>query len=308
MQLLTYISMKKLPSFTAMLLAAILFCCCKQDERTATVAIPFEFVKNQLLVKAYIQDEGPYNLLFDTGVTPSVIDIGLAKQLKLPIDTARSGLASGRGNQKVQLFPAQITQLKLGTWYLDSLEAVTLDQVFLGKALGKPLHGILGYSLMKGRIFKIDYQHREIQFFRSREQLDKTLQDQDAMVEKFIFQEGDIIPIVKNVTLNGKPFLASLDTGSSLSVEIFSHHLQKYAISIDSTKSYQITGAQGKDEQFSIIIDELTLAGRSFHDIEGGVGRLKDTLQLRQGNIGNKFLRQFKQVSFDYQHQEVIFE
>lgn len=281
--------------------------CNEGKKEIVDIVIPFGFVKNQIVVDVFIDENGPYSMIFDTGVTPSTIDIEIAKRLTLGIDSSQVGFAVGRGSDEIQLMPVQINNLRLHGLQVDRLDAVTLDHKFLGERLGKPLHGILGHSLLKGKIFKIDYQNKEIQFFDSRESLDKTLQNENSIKERFVFQSGDIIPILENLKINDHPFIASLDTGSSLNVEIYEHHFDTYQIEIDTTKTYQITGAQGKAENVHVLIDKFSLADKVFQNIEGGVATVKNKSQLRQGNIGNRFLSQFK-VSFDYVNKEVIFE
>ena len=197
--------------------------------------------------------------------------------------------------------------MKTGDLKVKGIDAVALDLNYLGKPLGKPLHGILGYSLLKDKIFKIDYAGKKIEFFASREALNKSLHNKRYFAEKFVFQEGDIIPVIKNLKIKGRPFIASLDTGSSLHVEIFEHHISRYRIAVDTTARFTITGGQGKAENFHITIDRLSLGDKVFQNLKGGVAKVKNTGQLRMGNIGNGFLKQFK-VSFDYVNKEVIFE
>lgn len=281
--------------------------CTDAKKKQLTSSIPFEFVRNQILVEVFVENSGPYKMIFDTGVTPSSINIEEARKLKVPIDSSNSAFASGRGNAKFKLFPATMTNFKIGSIAVDSLKAVALDNTFISEVLGESVIGILGHSFLQGRVFKIDYESKQIQFYNSPEELSKTFEGKNIIEEEFIYQQGDIIPILKNFKINGKDFIASLDTGSSLSIEIFKHHINNYAIQIDSTKTYEVTGAQGKDKNIEATINEFSLDDVTFYNVECGIASIKNTMQLRQGNIGNGFLKQFK-VSFDYINKRVVFE
>ncbi len=57
----------------------------------------------------------------------------------------------------------------------------------------------------------------------------------------------------------------------------------------------------------NITIEKFSLGKSAFKNIKGGIASIENTTQLRQGNIGNLFLKQFK-VSFDYVNKEIIFE
>ena len=156
-------------------------------------------------------------MLLDTGVDPSVVDFATAKELKLPIDTLQSGNAEGRGNDKVVVFPTAIEDLNINSKSYGTVEALTLDLKKLETPLGKKLHGVLGYSFLKDKIIRINYDDRILQLIDSKQHLEEIISE-NAFVTEFINDGDDMIPILNNFKVNGEYFIASLDTGSSLNI------------------------------------------------------------------------------------------
>lgn len=277
---------------------------CKKKE--AIAIIPFDYIRNQIVLSVYIGDNGPFNMLLDTGVDPSVVDFATAKELKLPIDTLQSGNAEGRGNDKVVVFPTTIEDLNINSKSYGTVEALTLDLKKLETPLGKKLHGVLGYSFLKDKIIRINYGDRILQLIDSKQHLEEIISE-NAFVTEFINDGDDMIPILNNFKMNGEHFIASLDTGSSLNIQVYLHHLEKFGITLDTTKNSEIIGAQGKKEIYSSSVNNVSIDKFRFENEQVSISTIKNEAQLRMGNIGNNFLDNFI-VSFDYLNRRVILE
>ena len=245
-------------------------------------------------------------MLLDTGVDPSVVDFETATELGLPIDKSQSGNAEGRGNDKVVVFPTSIIDLKVGEKNYGTIEALTLDLGKLGEPLGKKLHGILGYSFLKDKIIRINYSDKTIHIAETQEDLDKFI-SKDAYTTEFVTDGEDMIPILTSFEMNGKKFKASLDTGSSLNVQVYMHHRENFQITLDTLESSQIIGAQGKKKIYKSIVNNFSIDDYKFMNDTISVSTIKNENQLRMGNIGNKFLDNFI-VTFDYLNKRVVLE
>src|SRR5262249_61201544 len=67
-----------------------------------TAEVPFEFVHNQIVVRANIGGKGPFHLLLDTNTDPSAIDSADAKELR-PDVASEGPVATGpRRTQTVE--------------------------------------------------------------------------------------------------------------------------------------------------------------------------------------------------------------
>lgn len=290
--------------FSIIILFAISVLSCQKNENYETIS--FRYIKNQIVISAKIGDNGPFNFLLDTGVDPSVIDFGTAKQLKLPIDTSQSGNAEGRGNDKVIVFPASIENLFLNNKSYGTIEALTLNLEKLGAPLNIKLHGILGYSFLKNRIIRINYTDEILQIFNSKEDLQAHI-SRNAFTSEFVNDGEDMIPILTDFKINGKQFKGSLDTGSSLSIQIYMHHYDSFKIPLDTLKSSQIIGAQGKKKIYESVIDTFEIGDYKIKNEPISISTIKNKEQLRMGNVGNKFLDGFI-VTFDFVNNNIILE
>lgn len=283
--------------------------CHSQSRSKRTV--PFRYVKNQILIETKLDDHGEnLYMLLDTGVDPSVIDYRTAEAYNLKVDIDDEGEAEGRGTDKVKVYPTMLEELYIANEKFNHIEALAFDMSGLAEKLGSPIHGILGYSFIKGKIFRIDYQNREIQFFENGEDLKRELAE-DAMYLPYKTDGEDMIPLLGGFKLNGHEFLASVDTGSSLNIQIYRHRLgdvQMDSLDMDTLKSSELLGAQGKKETYMTTIDLFELDGKlAFEDQELTISSIKKKNQLRMGNIGNRFLENFR-VTFDYINKKVVLE
>lgn len=283
---------------------------CKAQS-TSKLTVPFRYVKNQILIQTKLDDHGEsLYMLLDTGVDPSVIDYRTAEAYDLKVETDDEGVAEGRGSDTVKVYPTVLDELYIDNEKFNNIEALAFDMSGLAKKLGSPIHGILGYSFIKGKIFRIDYQNKEIQFFESEEDLEQQLSD-EAIRLSYKTDGEDMIPILGDFKVDGHEFMASLDTGSSLNIQIYRHRLgdvQLDSLDLDKLKSSALYGAQGKKETYTTTIDLFELGDAlAFENQELTISTIKNKKQLRMGNIGNRFLENFR-VSFDYINNKVVFE
>src|SRR5258708_6484518 len=118
------------------------------QSRSAPVEVPFEFVHNQIVVTVKIAGKGPYSMLFDTDTDPSAIDLAIAKELGLGLDS-RSYTAAGGGRdaQTVQL--TRLPSVELGTLVAKQLVAGAIDLKKFSAKLERPINGVLGYTFLK---------------------------------------------------------------------------------------------------------------------------------------------------------------
>ncbi|HEX3227837.1 MAG TPA: retropepsin-like aspartic protease, partial [Pyrinomonadaceae bacterium] len=118
------------------------------------VEVPFAFEHNQIILQVKIVGKGPFNMLLDTNTDPSAIDAATARELGLLVG-AKGATATGGGTEKNTVYPAQLPIVELGAITAKDIAAATIDLTRLGERIGKPIHGVLGYSFLKDRIVQI---------------------------------------------------------------------------------------------------------------------------------------------------------
>src|SRR3954464_2078600 len=125
-------------------------------------AVPFDLVRNQIVISMAIGGRGPFACLLDTAVTPSVVDLTLARELGLRVDDHHPGDVSGAGSEGAAFYPSELPDVRLGEFEVGEVEAVAADLSRLAARLDRPLHAILGQSFLEGRVVQLDYGNRQL--------------------------------------------------------------------------------------------------------------------------------------------------
>lgn len=93
---------------------------------------------------------------------------------------------------------------------------------------GEPLHGVRGRGFRDGRIVQIDYPKRRVRFFATSREAEEVARriGRDELVVPLPMLPDDVAPIL-DVEVNGQPVHVTLDTGSSLGLELFGPALRR---------------------------------------------------------------------------------
>jgi hypothetical protein len=111
------------------------------------------FIKRPV-VEVKLNGKGPYRLFLDTGAQGSVLDQGLADELKLPVvGKARVGSPGGKGLPAKQV---RIDRLEVGEAVLSNVRAVAFDDSLVRRDKGAP-RGVLSASTFSGLLVTLDY-------------------------------------------------------------------------------------------------------------------------------------------------------
>jgi predicted aspartyl protease len=248
-------------------------------------------------------------MLVDTNTDPSAIDLAAAKELGLGLDS-RSYAAIGGGSEAQTLQLTRIPSVELGTIVAREVAAGAIDLKKLAARLGRPIHGVLGYSFLKDRIIQIDYVASKLRFFT--ESPYAGIQNQPNTVNKiampFRYDNGVLID---SVFINGHKLKATLDTGSSGTFA-----LTPDAVAILGLEDQAQDGAGEKSAGYngeyesksgvlkSVRIGRLSLESAPASFWPPGTGHDKAKFQV---NIGNGFFKDYL-VTFDFRGKIVVFE
>src|SRR5215510_638770 len=146
-----------------MKITQLLFCCLlitvgcfAQVRGQQVIEVPFEFVRNEIIVQVKVDGKGPFNMMLDTGTDPSAVDLATAKELALKLSSA-GGPVSGGGTDRNLAYTTRLPLVEVGGLTAKNVLALAIDLSKVSERLGKPLHGVLGHSLLNGRIVQFDY-------------------------------------------------------------------------------------------------------------------------------------------------------
>lgn len=272
--------------------------------------IPFEFVHNQILVEAKIGGKGPFNLLIDTDTDPSGIDAGTAKQLGLDVGS-KGYTATGGGTERNVVYSTRLPTVELGSIIAKDVIAATIDLTKLSEKLGKPIHGVLGYSFLKDRILQIDYPNTKLRFYGESPYPRIQLAPNTVNVIVFPMRHEDGEVLIDSIFINGEKMRATLDTGSSGTFALTPEAVAILGLEelARSGKTIESAGYNGEYESRQAVLKSVRL-GRLTVDSPSATLWLPDTGHDKkkfQVNIGNGFFQDFV-MTFDFRNKMVVFE
>jgi predicted aspartyl protease len=297
----------------AHLLIALWSCVALSQSSNKPIAeVPFAFDHTSVIIQVKVNGKGPFNMVLDTGSDVATIDLATAKKLGLNLKST-AGQATGGGSEKSQVFLTQIPQVEIGDLASKNIVAVAVDLSKSSQVLGKTLHGVLGYNVLKNRIVQFDYPKRVIRFYSSSPypKADPASNNDRRVV--LPFRLGDDSPIIDDVYVNGEKIKAVIDTGgggtyfalmpetiSSLGLE------QEMSQAAPDSRGVGVNGVitSRKGKIKTLRVGSINIDSPTIIFYPKGVG--KDNRKFG-GAIGNAFLQNFV-VTFDYLNKTVVLE
>lgn len=274
------------------------------ESRSSDIEVPFDFYRNSVIVQAKINGKGPYDLLLDTGANPSAVDLSLARSIGLEL-ASEGAKPTGGGAESNLSYETELQTLELGGLDAKKVAALAVDLSKTSQALGRPIQGVLGYSLLKGRIVQFDYPKRVVRFCL-RSPFDRSARSEKngpSLTTLSFHCEGEIL--LDGVKVNGAQVLANLDTGSNNSFQLTPDAVDKLALEAlasqaSVSKSVGINGVtvNRKGTVASISVGSIKVENPPVVFYGKGTGHDEEAWGLR---IGNEFLKDFV-VTVDYQN------
>ena len=255
-----------------------------------STTVPFKYLHHEVVVNARIAGSGPYAFLLDTGTTPSIVDVALAKRLGLRIGAAGQGTDIGASSTPGH--PVTVRELQFGALHINRLNAIALDVSGIGKELGVSLAGVLGSNFFDGRAVQIDYPCRKVSVLAN------------ALPEPFTARFTEIASgwiVTSDVWVGSRHVNAAIDTGDSgvpviTGPGIAALHLQAAARVGRKVASLSYGGRHS--ETLGVLRD-VRLGSRFLGTLQARfLPQADDAFDL---NIGNQPLQHFV-VTLDYMH------
>jgi hypothetical protein len=123
------------------------------------VTIPFDYVSNEVIVKAKANDKDELAFVIDTGATQSVLDKSVAKTLGKCED---SNLTMTTGSGSVSLSYMTVPSLSLGGLKLKDIHFAVADLAAFSQILGHRPAGLLGANILRRFLITIDYPQKRL--------------------------------------------------------------------------------------------------------------------------------------------------
>lgn len=288
------------------LLLATASLCCFAQAKDQVIQFPFEFHKNEIILQVSVNGNGPFNMMLDTGTDPSAIDLATAKQLNLKLHPLGKEITGG-GTDANKGYYTQLPLVEVGSLTAKNVDAIAVDLSKVSERLGKPLHGVLGHSVLNGHIVQIDYPNHMVRFY-ARSPLSKTENTAKRAVMSFRYIDNVLID---DVSVNGKKMVGNLDTGSSGSFDLTPAAVSYLGLDEEVSRApvSSDVGFNGVSENRQGKIRNVTIGGISIDEpavifFGKGTGRDKKPWGI---NIGNVFLKDFV-LTIDYKKKLIALE
>ncbi|WHZ19340.1 MAG: hypothetical protein OJF55_001489 [Rhodanobacteraceae bacterium] len=263
------------------------------DGATRTT-FPFRLLNNHIYADAWVNGRGPLLCIVDTG-GENVLMPATAKALGIRTEGAMAG--TGVGNQAVDVGLAKVKSIKAGDAVFNNQVVYVVDFIAAGVE-GVDIQGMLGFTVFKRFVTRIDYGKHEITLIEPGH-----FDPKDAGTPvPFVFN-GDL-PEVEG-TFDGIPGKFDIDTGSRSALTLTGPFARQHALRAANPKGVVAVdgwGVGGPSRSYVTRGRELAIGPVK---IQGVVTAL--SLQEKgsfaspsyQGNIGGGILKRFV-VTFDY--------
>ena len=263
---------------------------------TDTVVVPAEFTNRSLFVSVKINGRGPFRMLVDTGssvtvVTPSVATAVNASEISEDDDPEESINAFGG---TVDVRRVLLRTIELGPVQFEGVVAGVVESLDdLNQVSGKPVDGLLGFSVFSDLILALDFPGRRVLMSPNWPAGIPPIRAELAM------REPAEVPLV-SARLQGRDFEVMIDSGSNhgLGISRDLAQLTQWKAEPRPGPLVQALGATGR-EYMGRLAGELHL---------GRVTQDNPITAVGDGppSLGVEFLKNFC-VVFDQSHDKVWF-
>jgi hypothetical protein len=127
----------------------------------AATGIPFELASNKVYVRVRLADDRPRWFVIDSGCPVTAVEMGLARELKLPRRNERTIAGAGEGRASVAETDLKVVRLPgldlhpRAAWALAVNDAVSPYE-------GRAIDGLLGLDFLEAFVVRIDYPNRTL--------------------------------------------------------------------------------------------------------------------------------------------------
>ncbi|MBD0369873.1 MAG: aspartyl protease family protein [Pyrinomonadaceae bacterium] len=275
-----------------------------QSSKLAT--IPIEMNGNHVLLQGRVNGSAPLWFTLDTGAASSVINMRLARELKLQV--VGNSRAQGAGGM------AESSRLNGITFSLPGVEIKNLSVMAIAlesieATAGRSMDVIIGAELFHRYVVEVDYASRTLTLYDPQQFVYKGTGE--SLPLKFFYNHPYVTGRIDMPGMEPIEGDFVIDAGSGFGITfqpgfVKEHKLMEHVTKTIQTKARGVGGefplAVGRVESLEIGRFKLDKPVTAFPQTGGFISK-----EGSVGNIGGLILRRFK-VIFDYPHKRMILE
>jgi hypothetical protein len=285
--------------------AALLSPCAARPAADDVISeVPFTYEKGHIIVQAKIQGDKPVEVALATGLEHSAINVSLLQKYKLQSGYTGDGVITGSSLDKIYVF-ATVSDIRVGDLKLTGM-SLRFDSPAssVSARVGREIFAVFGADFFKGRVAQFDFEKRVVRFLR-RAPADPPKEGGGAHAERAVlrmeYKEPVMMPIVENVTFDGKKVKTLFDTGA----------LTVVSLTPSGAKQLGLTTPREKGEPVTAKVGSLRIGGIEFSDVPAAVhakGSKLDRDAEGYGAVAGVALLQNFLATFDFRDYNVILE
>jgi hypothetical protein len=137
-----------------------------RGEEAVVAVLPIHVASRLPLIEVRVGLSEPMNFLVDTGLEVNILDVDVARRLKLPLGSEKKEDAPGGGVATFQLPPQR---LGLAGRPVQDVSFTAIPVSGLGALLGRPIAGILGHPFLARFVVDLDFPAKRVRLLDPRD-------------------------------------------------------------------------------------------------------------------------------------------
>ena len=294
----------------------LLFCllllsapCVAQSTATATGDIQFTLTKGFIVVPARIKGNVDVQVVVSTGAEHSLTDPALFEKYKLDAYYAPEGPVNGVNDRTYDY--TMVSNVRVGNSKAKNLNMRLGSLATVSKLVGQEIFATLGADFFEGQTVQVDFKNNVLRFLeKTPPELTDTKHPNYSAAKTTVlrmapkptnpFQATFMVPVVRDIQVNGQKANLLFDTGIATSVAFSSTTARKVGLDVPTEN-----GPPRQDKT------TLRFEGTELADVPIWIyakGTSADQSLSKHGAVaGSLFLQQFV-ATFDYRKGVVILQ
>lgn len=292
--------MKKSNAFAHIIVrlaALLLFCLLTDSSAIASQPVKFKQVNHLVIVPALVNGTGPFDFIFDTGASSTVIDKELVKQLRL-IALENTSVNTISGSKIVARY--RLDSLGVGPKSVENIAVLSTEMREI-RSINSRIRGVLGQNFLSGFNYILNYRERRIDFEES-DEFEKQLLGTRLAVER---DRGRVLVMAKRSSSAKGCARLVIDSGASSIVVFGASQEAGLHIEIDAGGSINASTINGSQMLVTGQLRELHIGEEKLANLPV---RLVQSQTVREGRPEDGLIptKLFRAIYFNNKQNFVI--
>ena len=271
-----------------------------QPTPVASTTLPFELIDNRIFVDVYLNNQGPFKFMFDTG-SVNVMTPEVAKKLRVSLTRDKDG--TGAGEKTFRVDKTKVNQMRVGEANFVSNDFLVIDMNEIKKAFNMTaFDGTIGYEVLQQYMVDVNFEKSTLTL---NSDLSKQIKKSYTAIP---FQMAVDKPVIEGKIQN-IPAKILVDTGDRSALTVFKNFRSNEDIQkIFMNSEEQITGYGAGGPIPALLGTTPRLELHPQITLKNVISRAPTTakgfniLKEMNASVGNEVLKQFN-VVFDYKNK-----